>query len=214
MSSCRAFFTNPQSAIITLAAGICQGCLLAFLVSSPQVIGGHYGLGQNFTYAFSAIAVTMGLAAFYNSRIVARFGLMTIARSSLAVCVIAILLSCGLVLWGTLSFPAFMATFFVLNSLLLMNSANFTSIAMAPHGAIAGTASSLYGASTTFISAMIAGGIGHAYNGKPSAARARKSGLLRVGAAAAGVWLPKREVRRVTHRPRKQHGPRQAILIN
>ena len=60
-----------------------------------------------------------------------------------------------------------MATFFVLNSLLLMNSANFTSIAMAPHGAIAGTASSLYGASTTFISAIIAGGIGHAYNGGP-----------------------------------------------
>lgn len=168
MSSCRAFFTNPQSAIITLAAGICQGCLLAFLVSSPQVIGGHYGLGQNFTYAFSAIAVTMGLAAFYNSRIVARFGLMTIARSSLAVCVVAILLSSGIVLWGTLSFPAFMATFFVLNSLLLMNSANFTSIAMAPHGTIAGTASSLYGASTTFISAMIAGGIGHAYNGGPA----------------------------------------------
>lgn len=168
MSSCRAFFTNPQSAIITLAAGICQGCLLAFLVSSPQVIGGHYGLGQNFTYAFGAIGVTMGLAAFYNSRIVARFGLMTIARSSLAVCVVAILLCCALVLWGTLSFPAFMATFFILNSLLLMNSANFTSIAMAPHGAIAGTASSLYGASTTFISAVIAGSIGHAYNGGPA----------------------------------------------
>ncbi|ETR79187.1 major facilitator transporter [Afipia sp. P52-10] len=168
VDSCRTFFTNPQSAITTLAAGICQGCLLAFLVSSPQVIGEHYGLGHHFTYAFSAIAVTMGLAAFYNSRIVARFGLMMIARASLAACAVAVLLAGGLVLWGTLSFAAFMATFFVLNSLLLMNSANFTAIAMAPHGAIAGTASSLYGASTTFISAVIAGSIGHAYDGGPA----------------------------------------------
>ena len=47
----------------------------------------------------------------------------------------------------------------------MMNSANFTALAMEPHGAIAGMASSLFGASTTFISAAIASAIGQAYDG-------------------------------------------------
>ena len=79
----RRFLTTKQSALVTLAGGACQGCPLAFLVSSPLVIGSYYGLGQYFTLAFSAIAVTMGLAAFSNSRLVARFGMRRIARWSL-----------------------------------------------------------------------------------------------------------------------------------
>lgn len=73
------FVTTRQSALVTLAGGACQGCPLAFLISSPLVIGAYYGLGQYFTLAFSAIAVTMGLAAFSNSRLVARFGMRRIA---------------------------------------------------------------------------------------------------------------------------------------
>lgn len=162
---CRAFLSNRQSAFVTLAAGLSSGCLLGFLVASPQVIGEAYGLGHNFTFAFSAVAVTMGLAAYYNSRLVARLGMLAIARGGLVVCAVVSVLACALQLAGVLNFSLFMLTFFILNSLLLMNSANFTSMAMAPHGAIAGTASSIYGASTTLISALIASTISQAYDG-------------------------------------------------
>lgn len=165
---CRDFLLNRQSALISLAAGLSSGCLLGFLVASPQVIGEHYGLGHNFTFAFSAIAVTMGLAAYYNSRIVAKLGMIRIARGSLIICAVVAVAACALQLSGHLNFVLFMLTFFILNSLLLMNSANFTSIAMAPHGAIAGTASSIYGASTTLMSAVIASTIGQAYDGSPT----------------------------------------------
>jgi DHA1 family bicyclomycin/chloramphenicol resistance-like MFS transporter len=131
------------------------------------VIGSYYGLGQYFTLAFSAIAVTMGLAAFSNSRLVARFGMRRIARWSLVVCTLTALLASFAALTGALSFALFMATFFVLNSLLLMNSANFTALALEPHGAIAGTASSLYGGSTTLMSAVISSVIGLMYDASP-----------------------------------------------
>jgi MFS transporter, DHA1 family, multidrug resistance protein len=163
----RRFLTTKQSALVTLAGGACQGCPLAFLVSSPLVIGSYYGLGQYFTLAFSAIAVTMGLAAFSNSRLVARFGMRRIARWSLVVCTLTALLASFAALTGALSFALFMATFFVLNSLLLMNSANFTALALEPHGAIAGTASSLYGGSTTLMSAVISSVIGLMYDASP-----------------------------------------------
>ena len=152
---------------MTVAGGACQGCPLAFLVSSPLVIGSYYGLGQYFTLAFSAIAVTMGLAAFSNSRLVARYGMRRIARWSLVICTLTALGASFAALTGALSFALFMATFFVLNSLLLMNSANFTALALEPHGAIAGTASSLYGGSTTLMSAVISSAIGLMYNASP-----------------------------------------------
>jgi len=163
----RRFLTTRQSALVTLARGACQGCPLAFLVSSPLVIGSYYGLGQYFTLAFSAIAVTMGLAAFSNSQLVARFGMRRIARWSLLICTLTALGASFAALTGGLSFALFMATFFVLNSLLLMNSANFTALALEPHGAIAGTASSLYGGCTTLISAVISSAIALMYNASP-----------------------------------------------
>jgi DHA1 family bicyclomycin/chloramphenicol resistance-like MFS transporter len=163
----RRFLTTRQSALVTLAGGACAGCPLAFLVSSPLVIGTYYGLGQYFTLAFSAIAVTMGLAAFSNSRFVARFGMRRIARWSLLICTLTALGASFAALTGALSFALFMATFFVLNSLLLMNSANFTALALEPHGAIAGTASSLYGGCTTLMSALISSAIGLMYNASP-----------------------------------------------
>jgi len=163
----RRFLTTRQSALVTLAGGACQGCPLAFLVSSPLVIGSYYGLGQYFTLAFSAIAVTMGLAAFSNSQLVARFGMRRIARWSLLICTLTALGASFAALTGALSFALFMATFFVLNSLLLMNSANFTALALEPHGAIAGTASSLYGGCTTLISAVISSAIALMYNASP-----------------------------------------------
>lgn len=165
MAAVKAFFLNRQSVLVTLASGACQGCLLAFLVSSPQVIGEHYGLGKNFTLAFSAIGVTMAMAAFSNSWLVTRLGMRRIALGALIICLAVSLISFGAAMRGALPFAAFMATFFVLNSLLMMNSANFTALAMEPHGAIAGMASSLFGASTTFISAAIASAIGQAYDG-------------------------------------------------
>jgi len=163
----RRFLTTKQSALVTLAGGACAGCPLAFLVSSPLVIGTYYGLGQYFTLAFSAIAVTMGFAAFSNSRLVARFGMRRIARWSLVICTLTALGASFAALTGTLSFALFMATFFILNSLLLMNSANFTALALEPHGAIAGTASSLYGGCTTLMSAVISSAIGLLYNASP-----------------------------------------------
>jgi len=163
----RRFLGTKQSALVTLAGGACAGCPLAFLVSSPLVIGTYYGLGQYFTLAFSAIAVTMGFAAFSNSRLVAKFGMRRIARWSLVVCTLTALGASFAALTGALSFALFMATFFVLNSLLLMNSANFTALALEPHGAIAGTASSLYGGCTTLMSAVISSAIGLMYNASP-----------------------------------------------
>lgn len=179
VDGCRAFLSNRQSAFVTLAAGLSSGCLLGFLVASPQVIGQSYGLGHNFTFAFSAVAVTMGLAAYYNSRLVAKLGMLRIARGGLIICAVVSVVACILQVAGVLNFSLFMLTFFILNSLLLMNSANFTSMAMVPHGAIAGTASSIYGASTTLISALIASSISQAFDGSATP--------LMIGSAATCV---------------------------
>ena len=157
--------TNRQTLGYALAAGGVMGALFAFVFCAQQVFTGIYHLGHYFPLAFAGIAVGVAVAGFFNARLVGRLGMRVISHSALiGFIAVAATLFVGETI-GTVPFPLFMALSLLMMFFFGLMTANFTALAMEPHGHIAGTASSLYGSITTLLGIGIGTTIGQAYNG-------------------------------------------------
>jgi MFS transporter, DHA1 family, multidrug resistance protein len=157
--------TNRQTLGYALAAGGVQGSLFAFVFSSQQVFTGIYGLGHYFPLAFAGVAIGVAIAGFLNARLVGRLGMRVMSHGAL----VGFVVVAGTMLVAEkmhmLPLPLFLALSALMMFAFGLMFANFTALAMEPHGHIAGTASSLYGSITTLLGIGIGTTIGQDYDG-------------------------------------------------
>ena len=150
------------------AVGIMQGVLMAYIGSSEQIFQRNvYHLGEHFPLMFGAIAASMGLASFTNSRLVERFGMRRMAHTALW---LFLILTSVLTLtaWGFKGHPPLMLFAPLLAACLFCFSImmpNFNTISLEPMRTIAGSASSWTGFYTSLIGAILGSVIGQAFNG-------------------------------------------------
>ncbi|MCA1457784.1 multidrug effflux MFS transporter [Bradyrhizobium sp. BRP22] len=161
----RQTISNRQTLGYALACGGVWGAMFAFVFSSQQVFTDIYRLGHYFPLAFAAIATGVAIAGFLNSRIVGRLGMRVISHGALVGFLLVAAVMLAAVKLQMLPLPLFM----VLSALMMFTfglmMANFTALAMEPHGHIAGTASSLYGSITTLLGIGVGMAIGQSYDG-------------------------------------------------
>lgn len=157
--------TNRQTLGYALAAGGIMGCMFAYVFSAQQVFTGIYQLGHMFPLAFAAVAIGVAVAGFLNARLVGRIGMRVISHSALIGFFVVAAVMFVAARYQALPLPLFM----VLSALMMFSFglmvANFTALAMEPQGAIAGTASSLYGTITTLLGIVIGTTIGQDFDG-------------------------------------------------
>ncbi|YBV97697.1 multidrug effflux MFS transporter [Phyllobacteriaceae bacterium JZ32] len=158
--------SNRVALCYTLATSFMLGALFGFINSAQQIYVGIYELHELFPLAFAAVAATMALSSFLNSRMVGRYGMRRISHIMLVIFVIVSLI------WLILSmrdapvpFPLFLVMFATVMFCFGSIGANFNSLAMEPLGNVAGTASSVLGFTQTLIGATIGAIIGQSYNG-------------------------------------------------
>jgi DHA1 family bicyclomycin/chloramphenicol resistance-like MFS transporter len=161
----RQTITNRQTLGYALAAGGVQGALFAFVFSSQQVFTGIYKMGRYFPLAFAAIAIGIAVAGFLNARLVGRLGMRVMSHSALVGFVGVAVIMFIAVKTQILPLPLFMALGALMMFSFGLMFANFTALAMEPHGHIAGTASSLYGSITTLLGIGVGTVIGQDYDG-------------------------------------------------
>jgi DHA1 family bicyclomycin/chloramphenicol resistance-like MFS transporter len=161
----RQTISNRQTLGYALTCGGVWGAMFAFVFSSQQVFTDIYRLGHYFPLAFAAIATGVAIAGFLNSRIVGRLGMRVISHGALVGFLLVAAAMLVAVKLQMLPLPLFM----VLSALMMFTfglmMANFTALAMEPHGHIAGTASSLYGSITTLLGIGVGMMIGQSYDG-------------------------------------------------
>ncbi len=161
----RQTITNRQTIGYALACGGVWGAMFAFVFTSQQVFTDIFKLGRYFPLAFAAIATGVAIAGFLNSRIVGRVGMRVISHAALvgfALVAVAMLIAEKT---GMLPLPLFMLLSMLMMFTFGLMMANFTALAMEPHGHIAGTASSLYGSITTLLGIGVGMLIGQNYDG-------------------------------------------------
>lgn len=182
----RIVFTSRLALFYGLAGMFLFGALFGFISTSQQIYVEVYGLGVYFPVAFAAIAGLMAVSSFVNSRIVRRFGMRRLSH-------FAILVFTGVsAIWLTLSVFGFMPLwlFFPLLAIIMFmfgwGASNMNSLSMEPLGAVAGTASSVFGFIQTVGGALLGGFIGQQFDGTvvPVAA-----GYLVMGATALACIL-------------------------
>jgi DHA1 family bicyclomycin/chloramphenicol resistance-like MFS transporter len=147
-------------------AGTCTfGALFGFISTAQQIYVDIYGLGVWFPAAFAFVAALMAVSSFLNSRIVRRFGMRRISHLAL----LAFSGLSGLLLLISLAGqPPLWLFLGLLSGVMFMfgwAASNMNSLSLQPLGAVAGTASSVFGFIQTIGGALLGGFVGQQFNG-------------------------------------------------
>lgn len=163
----RAVVSNRITVAYTLAMSSLYAVFISYLGTAENIFSDTYDQGANFPYIFGLLAAVMGMAMLLNARIVRTVGTRRLSDRVLggylvaALALVALALSTG----GRPPLSAFLvglAAMFASHALLIPN---LNSIALQPMAEVAGTASSLMGASQLGIGAVLAALLDRAYDG-------------------------------------------------
>ncbi|MEN3396871.1 multidrug effflux MFS transporter [Brucella melitensis] len=159
--------TNRVALFYMLGTSFILGALFGYINSAQQIFVGIYQLGTLFPLAFAAVAMTLALASFLNSRLVGRFGMRRISQTMLLVFTSFSLLwmVLSIVMDGPIPFAVLMIIYMTFMLSFSLVTANFNALAMEPLGEVAGTASSVLGFAQTVIGAALGAVIGQAFDG-------------------------------------------------
>ena len=194
----RLIFTNRTALGYSLAGTCVFGALFGYVTSSQQIYVEVYHLGVYFPIAFASAVLLMALSAFLNSRIVKRFGMRRLAHFAIIMFIVfgGIWLVLGLL--DMLPLWLFMPLLAVLMFMFGWTASNMNSLSMEPLGAVAGTASSVFGFTQTVGGALIGSFIGQHFDGTvvPAGAGFFATGVL---ALACVLVAGKRQAVRRRH---------------
>jgi len=159
--------SNRVALFYMLGTSFILGALFGYINSAQQIFVDIYKLGTMFPLAFAAVAMTLALASFLNSRLVGRYGMRRISQTMLLVFVSFSLLWVVLALsfTGPVPFWLLMMIYMTIMFSFSLVTSNFNALAMEPLGEVAGTASSVLGFAQTVIGAALGAAIGQAFDG-------------------------------------------------
>ena len=90
-----------------LAGTFLFGAMFGFISASQQIFVEIYGLGPYFPVAFAAMAGTIAVAQFINSRVVRRFGMRRLSHTAALVYLCAAIILVAVALMGPVPFAVF-----------------------------------------------------------------------------------------------------------
>jgi DHA1 family bicyclomycin/chloramphenicol resistance-like MFS transporter len=163
----RTVVSNRQTAFYTLALTALYGVFTSYIASSEIIFTEVFGQGDTYPFIFGGMAAVMGVAMLANAHVVQAIGTRRLAHGVLLGYLVAAALMLALAL-STGGRPP-LAIFLVALALMLVSHGllipNFNTIAMAPMGAVAGTASAVIGAVQIAIGALLGSLLDRAFNG-------------------------------------------------
>jgi DHA1 family bicyclomycin/chloramphenicol resistance-like MFS transporter len=142
-------FRHPQSRFFLLAASLQFFGIVSYVANSPRLFRTAFGIeGIDFGLLFAATGVGIIIGQIANSRLIARYGVVSTTRAaSIAMTVIASVLVV-LAVSDLLRWWSFTALIFGFNALFLVVFSNSASLVIDPHKEIAGLAASTFGCVT------------------------------------------------------------------
>jgi DHA1 family bicyclomycin/chloramphenicol resistance-like MFS transporter len=184
----RMVVTHRTANSYLMAGGIAHGALFGYLNSSQQIFGEAFGVPDFFPIGFAIVAIGIACANFTNARIVERFGARRVSQSALVAFITLGLLQMLAAIFAPQSLPLFLLLITLNMAMIGFVGSNFSSIAMQPFGAVAGSASSFQNFVRTILSAAIGAAIGQQFSGSavPVAAGFLICGLIALALVAFG----------------------------
>ncbi|WP_426430056.1 multidrug effflux MFS transporter [Winogradskyella sp. HB-48] len=155
------FFRIRSAVIYTLLSGFITGSFMVYLSTSQRIFEKQYNLADEFPLIFASLAIAVGLATFFNSQLVVRFGMKNIVHTAMISFIIISLIFVVLFNSGSNPNIEILITFFALQFFTIgFLFGNLRALAMEPMGHIAGIGSALNGFISTVMAVPIADYIG------------------------------------------------------
>ncbi|WP_116653840.1 multidrug effflux MFS transporter [Pelagibacterium sediminicola] len=161
----RLVFTNRMAFSYGLAGMFVFGALFGFINTAQQIYVDIYGLGALFPVAFAAMAGLMAVSSYLNARMVRRLGMRRLSHTALLV---FSTISGGWFLITLAGQPPLWLFFTLLAVIMFMfgwAASNMNALSMEPLGAVAGTASSVFGFIQTVGGAILGTVTGQFFDG-------------------------------------------------
>lgn len=185
-SAFKQIVTTPVTIGYMSASGVIFGALFAFVASSEQIFSDVFDKPETFVLWFAGIAACLGVANYFNSTIVERFGMRRISH-------VVLFAFIGLSLANVLAMRVFgeqLWVFYPLFCLIFacfgMMGSNFSALAMEPQGKIAGTASAVYGFATSSVASLFGYLVASRFDGNVSPVM---TGFVALGIASLVIVL-------------------------
>lgn len=150
-----------------IGAALIQASVFGYINSSQQLVAEHFGAGDAFPLIFGAMALTIALANFGNSRIVERFGTRRVSHTALFAFIGLTAIHLAVALSGREVLIHFIVLMSISMCLLAFMGANFQAVALQPFAHIAGAAASVQSFFRMIGGAVIGIAIGQAYDATP-----------------------------------------------
>ncbi|WP_299116401.1 multidrug effflux MFS transporter [uncultured Winogradskyella sp.] len=155
------FFKIRSAVIYTLLSGFITGSFMVYLSTSQQIFEKQYDLAEEFPLIFASLAISVGLATFFNSQLVVRFGMKRIVHIAIWSFIITSLIFILIFYSGHNPSIEVLITFFSIQFFTIgFLFGNLRALAMEPMGHIAGIGSALNGFISTVMAVPIANYIG------------------------------------------------------
>ncbi|CAA6829709.1 MAG: MFS family multidrug efflux protein, similarity to bicyclomycin resistance protein Bcr, partial [uncultured Aureispira sp.] len=160
-------FSNKIAVGYTITAGLVSSAFIGFLNSAQQIFQDQYNLGDKFPIYFGILAISIGFASFFNSRMVMRYGSQVMVKTAISALVLIALLFAMLVPNLGTTMPLWLTMVYLISTLFCIGIlfGNLNSMAMEPLGHIAGIGSAMVGSISTFVAVAIGTVIGLRYDG-------------------------------------------------
>ena len=156
--SIRFIFTHRKVMNYTLAMGFIFGSFLAYISASQTIFVGYYGADEYFPYIFATLAFSIGLASYFNGKMVMRFGMHALVKHALrgAITFAFVLFTLLLAYDGLPPMLLTIAVLFVGFFFVGILFGNMNAMAMEPLGHIAGLGAAIIGSLSSAISVPVA----------------------------------------------------------
>lgn len=165
IGSWKAVTVNRLAIGYVLASAIIQSALYGYLNTSEQLFSVTFNAQEFFPIGFAIIACGIAAANFTNARIVERFGARRVSHSAVFIFIVLGTAQLFAAWYAPQSLTLFLILLTGNMALIGFLGSNFSSIAMQPFGAMAGSASSFQQSLRQIISAGIGAIIGQQFNG-------------------------------------------------
>jgi len=155
------FFRIRAAVIYTLLSGFITGSFMVYLSTSQQIFEKQYGLAKEFPLIFASLAIAVGLATFFNSQLVVKYGMKRIVHLAMWSFITTSLVF--ILIFNSDNNPSveILITFFSIQFFTIgFLFGNLRALAMEPMGHIAGIGSALNGFISTVMAVPIANFIG------------------------------------------------------
>ena len=171
---------DPTSLYYSLAGMVMIGSLLAYVGMVQQIFADVFRRPSLMPIMFALCAMSMGVAAIVNSRIVERIGMRRISHAALLAFIGITALHLAVAALGHEQIWTFVPLQSATMACFSLAVSNFGAMALEPVGAVAGIGASLQGFMSMTGGALIAAAIGREFNGTtlPLAAGALICGAL------------------------------------